>query len=1629
MLSGELMKRKNLAKAFGADILLVLAVGVTFIILAPQSLTAKSLYVIADIEGASEEGTLPVQAYDIGFDGSLTFQAQHEIPHRMLGAVGMAIDTDSEYIFTTYEASNEIQLIEAKRMTDAGTTLAPDATNLAGIVYDHQKSLLYCVDRGKSSLYVYNWQPQITTLNHVPGSPFRLRNASAYGIALDEVNDLLYVANASNTITVYTTSDWSLVNTITLSRIAISIAIDVNNGFVYTGAGYAGNVFLTQYDLSTGTEAEVQVEADAGVMGLAVDTDTGMVYMSTGRNNEPGGDDLLVYDKALNRVDMVTDIGNPTGIAIPGKDIGYNPLNLKKQVLRGATDGSGDGGIKRVSPGDTYTYGIYFDNDNYYAVTDVTIFDVLPEEVTFVSADDDGVNGRHVFDEKAKKSTYLWSYEEVPARSSKLLELTVQVNPDIDAGTIITNSVTISTNQTPPTTTSANVITTSKTLNLKNGILGVPQGQLAHVSANDIITYTIDVDNKDNDFEATNVSVVDQLPRDVTFISADNIYGDGKYDETAHTYTWMLSSLEPGAVAHLELEVSVNPGLALSTMITNFVTIDSDETPASSASIDAVVSYKPLNITQKAVDTTGSEIDWIEPGQSFIYQICFDNNNNDSEVTDVQLSDTLPREVAFTSARVDNRNFTGHYDLQKHSFAGTLKSLEPGLVTCLEITVKVNQDTPPGTTITNSATIAGDETPPTTAETDVNTSEMPTGEIRDYVSDIYIEQIRDYGDPSDGNDLMYEFYLEIFSADSTAASMNANIVRVEFLTPAGKTFRIPKLPGGWSNGIWTSYEYEREPERAWSSWQYRARVADLAALGAYGDGQYTLLLYHADGTQSQTTAWFGLPDTQEAIPGPTQEPILTFPSQRQTVKSPVTFNWESCTDPNIEDIHIDVDELGTVRLGDKSEDFDKTETSWGPVYLPSGFWEAKMFFRSGSQWDCNNDGIWISTSKYSTSQYRFTVEDSPWTMYEVWGGDTWIDWAEGDYGKIADLEENGYVNLGKSDGQTETFPGRYPYYLIGAVGEFLLDSVQGSDTSYLSSYESNAEWEYSNISDDDNIFGPPDGRCATVGGSNPWSDYSAYFVFSNPGNWEGLTVITSDLNLNLRKEVVGTGDEIQNFDPSDTITYRISFDSNDFSQNVTDVTVVDILPYQVSFVSDDSNEVSGTYDPETHTYTWLYPTLAPESAIEKRLTVRVNPDITPGTTITNSVTVNSNETPPATATIDVTASYKPLDITKKAVDSTGSEIDFAAPGQSFIYRVCFDNKNDSEVTDVLLSDTLPSEVNFVSAQVDNENFTGHYDPQEHSFTGVLKSLEPGLATCLEIMVEVNQDTALGTVISNSATIDSNETPSSAAGIDTVVSYKSLNTTKRAVDGSGSEIDLIEPGQSYIYQICFDNNNNDSEVTDVLLSDNLPSEVNFVDVQNNNAGLVSYYDPNKHSVTGVLGSLEPGLAVCLEITVQVNQDAVAGTIIGNSVTIESNETPPVTTSVDVEVNEPAIEIPPPIRVDLSITPDVLRRNGTGQYVTAIVQFPEGIKKSDIDQDDRPELYYLDLNAEEFIEKGSHPDILGTENRPKASISFDRSKLMDTLYGYGKFKLRVKGKLKSGGTYYGDDTITITRFAGD
>jgi uncharacterized repeat protein (TIGR01451 family) len=590
------MKSKITKKVIGIQTILLLLAAVLFMAAVPKSATAKSLYVIADIKGASVDKTQPVQAYDIGTDGKLTFQAEHDIPHRMLGAVGITIDTDNGFLFITYEASEEIQLMDARTMMDEGTTEAPDARDLAGIVYDHEKNLVYCVDRRDNKLYVYNWDPDTKILTHAPGSPFTLKRASAYGIALNEIDDLLYVANGTNKVTVYSTSDWKLVDTITLDRVAISIALGVKRGFLYTGGGFAGNKHLTQYHVATGTMKEVQVDPVAGVMGLSVDTDTGYVYLNTGVNNAPGGDDLQVYDIDLNMIDMIPDIGNPTGLVVPGKDIGYNPLGLKKTAVRGVSESGTPGGMPTVGVGDNLTYEIQFNNITGVTVYDVSIVDSLPYEVDFVAADDEGVSGSY----DAKTRTFRWLYPSLPPEVPMTLELAVRVKPDVDIGTIISNTVTINSNQTPPTTKRFDVITGHNALNLTKSVLGGIEGQIAQVSADGPVTYTIQFENY-NDFAVTNVSVFDVLPKEVRFVSAQTGTTSGKYDPITHTVAWSLPSLEAGKAVRLELNAHVNKGLAKGTIFTNSVTLESNETPPSTATADAIVGDSPSAVQEMKV--------------------------------------------------------------------------------------------------------------------------------------------------------------------------------------------------------------------------------------------------------------------------------------------------------------------------------------------------------------------------------------------------------------------------------------------------------------------------------------------------------------------------------------------------------------------------------------------------------------------------------------------------------------------------------------------------------------------------------------------------------------------------------------------------------------------------------------------------------------------------------------------------------------------------------------------------------------------------------------------------------------------------------------------------------------------
>jgi DNA-binding beta-propeller fold protein YncE len=405
---------------------------------------AKSVYAIADINSSPT----PIVAYDI--QGNLiVYQNTYSVPYDGWGAVGLGIDSDNEILFVTYEQSDTIQLLDAKTFADLGTTTAPGASNLAGILLDHDEGLLYTVDRYTDNLYVYSWDASTYTLTLQPGFPIDLPNAvGLYGIALDEVNDLLYAADGDgNKVQYFDTTSWTEQGSFTVIHNPIGIAIDVSSQFVYTVAGFKYSDYLSKYDLGLATETFQDM--GHGGMGVAVDPATGLVYVTGGYS----GDDLSVWDTSsipFVQTDTSGYIGDATGVCVPGKDVSYNPLNLSKN------DGLSEEDC--VNPEDHVTYEICFDNElNPCDVHNVNINDTLPAEVDFIDASDSGIydSGTH---------TVTWDVGTlVSGQAEQCYTLEVEVKTGTLSGTTVTNYVTIKSDETPPTTQSEETLICEET--------------------------------------------------------------------------------------------------------------------------------------------------------------------------------------------------------------------------------------------------------------------------------------------------------------------------------------------------------------------------------------------------------------------------------------------------------------------------------------------------------------------------------------------------------------------------------------------------------------------------------------------------------------------------------------------------------------------------------------------------------------------------------------------------------------------------------------------------------------------------------------------------------------------------------------------------------------------------------------------------------------------------------------------------------------------------------------------------------------------------------------------------------------------------------------------------------------
>lgn len=408
-----------------------------------QPAAAKSLYIIANINASPT----PIRTYDIqSAPNHLVFQATQNVPAFAGGAVGLGLDSTSKKLFVTYEVSNVIQLLDATTFANLGTTTAPGASNLAGIVVDQGKNKVYTVDRETDRLYVYSWTAATNTLTLDGGTFKALAGVSrANGIALDESRGRLYIGDRDTRVVRYfDTTTWALAGSIDLAACNQSvqgIAVDTKRNTLFTGNSYPpyGSLGrLCRYDLNTSAESFYTLPGYPGdnIVGVAVDEDTGNVYASTGNQGSGGTDTLIVFDRNLAVLkNDIGDMGNPTGIAIPRVDVSFNPLNLTKTAAP-----------EPVSSGGNLTYTICYDNlANPLPVDNVSIVDELPAQTSFVSASGGGVFAA---------GNVTWTLGTLPGNAPQACQSLV-VKVDALAGSALLNRATIDSDATPPTSRTA----------------------------------------------------------------------------------------------------------------------------------------------------------------------------------------------------------------------------------------------------------------------------------------------------------------------------------------------------------------------------------------------------------------------------------------------------------------------------------------------------------------------------------------------------------------------------------------------------------------------------------------------------------------------------------------------------------------------------------------------------------------------------------------------------------------------------------------------------------------------------------------------------------------------------------------------------------------------------------------------------------------------------------------------------------------------------------------------------------------------------------------------------------------------------------------------------------------------
>ncbi len=426
-----------------------------------------------------------------------------------------------------------------------------------------------------------------------------------------------------------------------------------------------------------------------------------------------------------------------------------------------------------------FTVGVKNLDSSNAVATDVTVVDTLPTGVSYVSSTPTGV-----YDPDAR--TVTWTVPTIPIDGTAEFRIDTTVNAGT-AGLTFENVAIAGGDETDPNE-SNNTGIVPFTVNRVDLSVSKTVDDTTPDEGQEIV-YAIDVTNAgDSNAAATDVTVVDTLPSGVTFVDAS---AGGVFNPIARTVTWIVASIGIDTTTSLQINATVDAGTAGQTL-ENVVVVTGNETdPDDSNNTDEetfTVNSVDLSVVKSVDDDTPNE------GQSIVYTIDVTNSPASNAIAaEVTVVDTLPFGVTFIDATAG-----GVFNPVARTVTWMVASLAIETTTSLQINATVDAGTS-GQTLDNLVVVQGSETDPD----DSNNTGTETFTVNSV--DLLVVKSVDDDTPNEGQQLTFT----IDVTNSAASNADATNVDVRDVLPPGLTLVspqpselvIPVLPPGTSQSF------------------------------------------------------------------------------------------------------------------------------------------------------------------------------------------------------------------------------------------------------------------------------------------------------------------------------------------------------------------------------------------------------------------------------------------------------------------------------------------------------------------------------------------------------------------------------------------------------------------------------------------------------------------------------------------------------------------------------------------------------------------------------------------------------------------------------------------------------------